>query len=153
MKKLWSNMTDKLILMLLIYFYVSSIYNNIINYIIFIYLLMCGPWHHEVSKKESGEIKMPVWQTKDSRKPPRVTCKKDNGLDGDWLMMDTRHWFWVNWPLDLSDTLLEKVLTFSALQITQQGTQFVVLCPRPLWVVSGSTLSLWTWNLCSVAPA
>lgn len=114
MKKLWSNMTDKLISMLLIYFYVSSIYNNIINYIIFIYLLMCGPWHHEVSEKESGEIKMPVWQTKDSRKPPQVTCKKDSGLDGDWLMMDTRHWFWVNWPLDLSDTLLEKVLTFSA---------------------------------------
>lgn len=34
MKKLWSNMSDKLISMLLIYFYVSSIYNNIINYII-----------------------------------------------------------------------------------------------------------------------
>lgn len=34
MKKLWSNMTDKLISMLLIYFYVSSTYNNIINYII-----------------------------------------------------------------------------------------------------------------------
>lgn len=43
MKKLWSNMTDKLISMLLIYFYVSSTYNNIINYIILYICLYVDP--------------------------------------------------------------------------------------------------------------
>lgn len=48
---------------------------------------------------------------KDSRKPLQGTSKeRDDGLGGHWLMLYTGHRFYVNYPLYLSDTLLEKLL-------------------------------------------